>query len=58
MKKSKFSKIKFRNLYEYKISKLNDYELAELQKKIIKELCSSFANELDFYNFNNKNIKS
>ena len=40
------------------ISKLNDYELAELQKKIIKELCSSFANELDFYNYNNKNIKS
>ena len=41
-------------LSENELRKLSDKEIEEHNSKIIKELCSSFANELDFYNFNNK----
>ena len=42
---------KFRNKFEYKISKLSEEKLDKLQKKIIRKLCKSFADGLDFYNF-------
>jgi len=52
---------KFRNKFEYKMSKLSDEKLDKLQKIIIKKLCKSFADGLDFYNFSenhrNKNLK-
>ncbi len=61
MSKFYFPKNKFRNKYEYKISKLNDEILDRLQKKNIRKLCKSFADGLDFYNFRenhrNKNLK-
>ena len=42
---------KFRNKFEYKMSKLSDEKLERLQKIIIRKLCKSFADSLDFYNF-------
>ena len=42
---------KFRNNFEYKMSKLSDEKLERLQKIIIKKLCKLEADTLDFYDF-------
>ena len=42
---------KFRNKFEYKMSKLSDEKLEQLQKKIIKRLCKLEADTLDFYDY-------
>tara|TARA_B100000886_G_C20169476_1_gene385463 strand:+ start:194 stop:397 length:204 start_codon:yes stop_codon:yes gene_type:complete len=42
---------KFRNKFEYKISKLSDEKLEQLQKKIIKRICKLEADTLDFYDY-------
>ena len=61
MKNNKVTITKFRNKFEYKISKLSDEKLDKLQKIIIRKLCKSFADGLDFYNFSenhrNTNLK-
>ena len=61
MSKFNFQKNNFKNKYEYKISKLNNEKLDKLQKKIIRNLCKSFADDLDFYNYSenhsNNNLK-
>ena len=61
MKNNKVPISKFRNKFEYKISKLSDEKLDKLQKIIIRKLCKSFADGLDFYNFSenhrNTNLK-
>ena len=43
---------KFRNKFEYKMSKLSDEKLEQLQKKIIKRICKLEADTLDFYDYN------
>ena len=52
---------KVRKKLEYKMSKLSDEKLERLQNIIIRKLCKSFADGLDFYNFSenhrNKNLK-
>ena len=48
--KNKEMPTKFRNKFEYKMS-LSDEKLERLQKIIIRKLCKSFADSLDFYNF-------
>ena len=61
MKNNKVPISKFRNKFEYKISKLSEEKLDKLQKKIIRKLCKSFVDGLDFYNFSenhrNTNLK-
>ncbi len=42
---------KFRNNFEYKMSKLSDEKLERLQKTIIKKLCKLEADTLDFYDY-------
>ena len=42
---------KFRNKFEYKMSKLSDEKLERLQKVIIKKLCRLEADTLDFYDY-------
>ena len=42
---------KFRNKFEYKMSKLSDEKLEQLQKKIIKRICKLEADTLDFYDY-------
>ena len=42
---------KFRNKFEYKMSKLSDEKLEQFQKKIIKRLCELEADTLDFYDY-------
>ena len=42
---------KFRNKFEYKISKLSDEKLERLQRIVIKRLCKLEADNLDFYDF-------
>jgi len=42
---------KFRNKFEYKVSKLSDEKLEQLQKKIIKRICKIEADTLDFYDY-------
>ena len=42
---------KFRNKLEYKMSKLSDEKLEQLQKKIIKRICKLEADTLDFYDY-------
>ena len=49
MRITQFLENNFRNKYEYKVSKLSDENLDKQQKKIIKKLCKSFADDLDFY---------
>ena len=44
---------KFRNKFEYKMSKLSDEKLERLQKKIIKKICKLEADTLDFYDYKN-----
>ena len=61
MKYKKIPISKFRNKFEYKMSKLSDEKLERLQNIIIRKLCKSFADGLDFYNFSenhrNTNLK-
>ena len=42
---------KFRNKFEYKMSKLSDEKLERLQKVMIKKLCKLEADTLDFYDY-------
>ena len=42
---------KFRDKFEYKMSKLSDKKLEQVQKKIIKRLCRLEADTLDFYDY-------
>ena len=42
---------KFRDKFEYKMSKLSDEKLEQLQKKIIKKICKLEADTLDFYDY-------
>ena len=42
---------RFRNKFEYKMSKLSDEKLERLQKINIKRLCKLEADTLDFYNY-------
>ena len=42
---------KFRNKFEYKMSKLSDEKLERIQKIIIKRLCTLEADTLDFYDY-------
>ena len=51
MKNNKVPISKFRNKFEYKISKLSDEKLEQLQKKIIKRICKLEADTLDFYDY-------
>ena len=51
MKNKKVPISKFRNKFEYKMSKLSDEKLEQLQKKIIKRICKLEADTLDFYDY-------
>ena len=51
MKQKEIPISKFRNKFEYKMSKLSDDKLEQLQKKIIKRICKLEADTLDFYDF-------
>ena len=51
MKQKEIPISKFRNKFEYKISKLSDEKLEQLQKKIIKRICKLEADNLDFYDY-------
>ena len=45
---------KFRNKFEYKMSKLSDEKLEKLQNLIIKRLCKLEADTLNFYDYKKK----
>ena len=51
MKNNKVPISKFRNKLEYKMSKLSDEKLEQLQIKIIKRICKLEADTLDFYDY-------
>ena len=51
MKQKEIPISKFRNKFEYKMSKLSDEKLEQLQKKIIKRICKLEADTLDFYDY-------
>ena len=51
MKNNEVPIFKFRNKFEYKMSKLSDEKLEQLQKKIIKRICKLAADTLDFYDY-------
>ena len=51
MKNNKVPISKFRNKFEYEMSKLSDEKLEQLQKKIIKRICKLEADTLDFYDY-------
>jgi len=51
VKNNKVPITKFRNKFEYKISKLSDEKLEQLQKIIIKRICKLEADTLDFYDY-------
>ena len=51
MKQKEIPISKFRNKFEYKMSKLSDEKLERLQKIIIKKLCKLEADTLDFYDY-------
>ena len=42
---------KFRNKFEYRMSKLSDEKLEQFQKKLIKQICKLEADTLDFYDY-------
>jgi len=42
---------KFRNKFEYNMSKLSDEKLEQLQKKLIQKICKLEADTLDFYDY-------
>ena len=45
------TKHKFRDKFEYKISKLSDEKLNKIQRIIIKRICKAEADTLDFYDY-------
>ena len=51
MKNNKVPISKFRNKFEYRMSKLSDEKLEQFQKKLIKQICKLEANTLDFYDY-------
>ena len=51
MKNNKVPISKFRSKFEYKMSKLSDEKLEQLQNKIIKKICKLEADTLDFYDY-------
>ena len=51
MKNKEIPISKFRNKFEYIMSKLSDEKLERLQKIIIKRLCELEADTLDFYDY-------
>ena len=51
MKNKEIPISKFRNKFEYSMSKLSDEKLEQLQKKIIKRICKLEADTLDFYDY-------
>ena len=51
MKNNKVPISNFRNKFDYKMSKLSDEKLEQLQKKIIKRICKLEADTLDFYDY-------
>ncbi len=51
MKNNKVPISKFRNKFEYSMSKLSDEKLEQFQKKLIKQICKLEANTLDFYDY-------
>ena len=51
MKNNKVLISRFRNKFEYKMSKLSDEKLERLQNLIIKRLCKLEADTLDFYDY-------
>ena len=51
MKNNRIPISKFRNKFEYNMSKLSDEKLEQLQKKIIKRICRLEADTLDFYDY-------
>ena len=42
---------KFRNKFEFRMSKLSDEKLEQFQKKLIKQICKLEADTLDFYDY-------
>ncbi len=56
MKNKKIPISKFRNKFEYRMSKLSDEKLERIQKLIIKKLCKIESDTLDFYDYK-KTIK-
>ena len=57
MKNKEIPISKFRNKFEYKMSKLSDEKLERLQKIIIKKICKLEADTLDFYDYKKNNWK-
>jgi hypothetical protein len=51
VKNNKVPISKFGNKFEYKMSKLSDEKLEQLQNKIIKKICKLEADTLDFYDY-------
>jgi hypothetical protein len=51
VKNNKVPISKFGNKFEYKMSKLSDEKLEQLQKRIIKKICKLEADTLDFYDY-------
>ncbi len=51
MKNKEIPISKFRNKFEYRMSKLSDEKLEQFQKKLIKKLCKLEADTLDFYDY-------
>ena len=49
---SNISKHKFRDKFEYKISKLSNQKIEKIQRILIKRICKLEANTLDFYDYN------
>lgn len=48
---SDITKHKFRDKFEYKISKLSDEKLNKIQRIMIKRICKAEADTLDFYDY-------
>ncbi len=51
MKNKKIPISKFRNKFEYRMSKLSDEKLEQFQKKLIRQICKLEADTLDFYDY-------
>ena len=51
MKNKEIPISKFRNKFEYRMSKLSDEKLEQFQKKLIQQICKLEANTLDFYDY-------
>ena len=51
MKNKEIPISKFRNKFEYRMSKLSEEKLEQFQKKLIQQICKLEANTLDFYDY-------